>query len=599
MLLRRTGLLMAALLLSHAGLSAADKPALADGKYLLSYQAGIGGESRIAVLELKTEDGKTKAEMLDGGPSKWVVSDFKLDGKSVTAKVTLGTNKLSFEGKVDAKDPKIALGSFGDDSRINLGKLAPTELEAITRETSFAQTALPDEYKDLQKLRSEPFRLSNLARAEKDADKRKELLDQSKAAKVKADTEAPAILKKIYASEVSPIVTYFVGQELMASAGASKAKPADVKAYAEKYLAVATSYGTRVEQQAIATVAETLSGQEGFGEVALPYAEKFAASVEKAPIAKQSRALKALLQAQTKAGKADAAKITAGKVAKIEDELDAEYKKTSLNFKPAKFEGRKDKESSRVAVFELFTGATCPPCVAADLAFDALEQTYTPKDVVLIQHHQHIPGPDPMTNPDTVARWDYYRKLFPKEMGGVPSSVFNGKPLPGGGGPKENAKKKYDEYSKVIGEILDGKTDLKIEGGAQLVDGSVKVSATVKGMKASESHKLRFLLVEEEIRYAGSNGIRFHHQVVRSAFGKNDGWALADLKGEAKASVNLEDLRKKLGVYLEDYNKNERPFANPERPLGFNHLKVIVLVQDDETGEILQGAQFDVTGGKS
>ena len=33
--------------------------------------------------------------------------------------------------------------------------------------------------------------------------------------------------------------------------------------------------------------------------------------------------------------------------------------------------------------------------------------------------------------------------------------------------------------------------------------------------------------------------------------------------------------------------------------MGLKHLKVVVLVQDDETGAILQAAQMDVTGGKS
>ena len=48
---------------------------------------------------------------------------------------------------------------------------------------------------------------------------------------------------------------------------------------------------------------------------------------------------------------------------------------------------------------ELFTGAECPPCVAADLAFDALGKTYKPTDVVLLEYHLHIPGPDALTNP--------------------------------------------------------------------------------------------------------------------------------------------------------------------------------------------------------
>ena len=41
------------------------------------------------------------------------------------------------------------------------------------------------------------------------------------------------------------------------------------------------------------------------------------------------------------------------------------------------FAGRKGK-SDRAVLVELFTGAQCPPCVAADMAFDALPQTYKP-----------------------------------------------------------------------------------------------------------------------------------------------------------------------------------------------------------------------------
>ena len=60
------------------------------------------------------------------------------------------------------------------------------------------------------------------------------------------------------------------------------------------------------------------------------------------------------------------------------------------------------KDANKVAVLELFTGAQCPPCVAADVAFDALEKSYKHTDLILLQYHMHIPGPDPLTNPDTM-----------------------------------------------------------------------------------------------------------------------------------------------------------------------------------------------------
>ena len=128
------------------------------------------------------------------------------------------------------------------------------------------------------------------------------------------------------------------------------------------------------------------------------------------------------------------AKEIAARLAVLETKLDDEYIKSVPPFKPTMFAGRKDPGGNRVVMMELFTGAQCPPCVAADVAFDALLKSYKPTELVLVQYHMHIPGSDPMTNPDTIARWDYYRKHFAENIRGVPSSLFNGKPVAGGGG---------------------------------------------------------------------------------------------------------------------------------------------------------------------
>jgi len=37
----------------------------------------------------------------------------------------------------------------------------------------------------------------------------------------------------------------------------------------------------------------------------------------------------------------------------------------------------------------------CPPCVAADLAFEGLGKTYKTSEVVLLQYHLHIPRRTP------------------------------------------------------------------------------------------------------------------------------------------------------------------------------------------------------------
>lgn len=567
---------------------------LPDGKYVLGYSSSPASLSRAVVFELKTADGKAEVKVVSGGPNKWTLSDWAVKNGVVTAELN-GPIKWTFEGKVDAAGSR-AVGTLGDDTRLFRSVVSKTELDELTPQNGFEQLPVPDDMKELTKLRNAPFLLQAQARNEKDADKKKELLDEAKKAAAKAVADAPAILQKIVEGTSDDSVLYFVAADLLGQSGAMKAKADDVKKWAEKGLKAAAAHGPRAERNATLSTAEVLANQEGLGEVALGYAEKAAAATEKGPLGSKVRALKALGNAQEKAGKADLAKATRTIVDKLENDLDVEYKKTALDFTPEKYAGRQDKDANRVAVFEMFTGAMCPPCVAADLAFDGLEAAYSPKDLILLQYHQHIPGPDPMTNPDTLARWTYYTKLFPKEMGGVPSSVFDGKPQAGGGGGKGNAKNKYEQYKKIIDATLEKKADVSVTGTAKLDAGEVKVDATVTGK--TEGTTVRIVLAEEEVRYLGGNGIRLHHQVVRSMFGKADGWKVIDLKdGKASASVKLDDLKKSLSDYMTSFHK-ERPFSNPDRPLKFEHLNVVVLVQNDETGEILNAVQLPVDGKK-
>ena len=140
--------------------------------------------------------------------------------------------------------------------------------------------------------------------------------------------------------------------------------------------------------------------------------------------------------------------------------------------------------------------------------------------------------------------------------------------------------------------MFDEKSDYTIDGTATLKDGTVSTSVKVKGAdKADKKIKVRVLLCEEEVRFPGGNGVRFHHQVVRSSFGKLGGWEAK--AGEVRASVKLDDLKAELNKELDKFEK-DRSFKFPSRPMDMKHLKVIVLVQDDDSGEILQAAQIDV-----
>ncbi len=107
---------------------------------------------------------------------------------------------------------------------------------------------------------------------------------------------------------------------------------------------------------------------------------------------------------------------------------------------------------------------------------------------------------------------------------------------------------------------------------------------------------LRFALAEERVRYTGGNGIRYHHMVVRSMPGGQKGFALTKKTAEQTVTFDPEEVRKALGKYLADFEKNEGDFPRPDRPLALKNLKLIAFVQNDDTREILQAVQVDVEG---
>ena len=87
--------------------------------------------------------------------------------------------------------------------------------------------------------------------------------------------------------------------------------------------------------------------------------------------------------------------------------------------------------------------------------------------------------------------------------------------------------------------------------------------------------------------------MRFHHRVVRALPGGAAGTAVKEKSFKKTVDVDLAEVRKNLTRYLDEFAA-ERPFPNPDRPMDFAHLKVIALVQNDATGEILNAAEFEI-----
>jgi hypothetical protein len=411
--------------------------------------------------------------------------------------------------------------------------------------------------------------------------------DYVKAVRTRDAKEKAAALKEVAEKQAGSPLAYLAAVELTGVLPATGAGEGDVKAAAEKALAIAADYGPEMKAEAVAQVAQRLVASKKAPALAVAYARQAEKALPAgAPAAEQVAVLKTLESALRQADKKDEAKEVGERVAKAEKVLDDEYLKNAVPFKVEPFARAGSK--GRVVLVELFTGAQCPPCVAADVAFDAALKSYRPGDVVLLQYHLHIPGPDPLTNADTEKRSEYYA------LQGVPSTYVAGGDDLGLGGPKAAGKDSFARLASTVKGKLDGDAPAKIDLAAKQEGDDVVITAAVSDLKgAGEDTRLRLALVEEVVRYPGSNGQRFHHHVVRAMPGGAGGFALKGATAKQEVKVNLADLRKALADYLEKANER-RPFPNDERPLGLKRLRVVAFIQNDKTKEVLQAAQADV-----
>jgi hypothetical protein len=281
---------------------------------------------------------------------------------------------------------------------------------------------------------------------------------------------------------------------------------------------------------------------------------------------------------------------------------------------------------------EVFTGAACGPCVSADLGFEAMMERYSRQELIVLMYHQHIPGPDPMTNPSSQARFKYF------SGGGVPSYSIDGAALQSGGGGKDQTRAFYQRVNPLIEKRLEVAPEASLKLDASLENGVVKVAAHVALDKASmetakaepksgsetqdapskaptppeagPSYKLHVLLVEEMLRYQGENGIRFHPVVVRAMGGLMaggfplDSAKLGAANGETvNASFDVDAIAAALMKNTEDFEASrskERDeaftFSERKHEINSNNLSVVAFVQDQKSKKVLQAATVRLTG---
>jgi hypothetical protein len=388
------------------------------------------------------------------------------------------------------------------------------------------------------------------------------------------------VAREALARQTEPIEVVQTALSLLGQAADRKAKPEEVRSWAARAAKASERHGPRWHRYVLLGIATRLGRQKGFEGVALQYARQAERMLGPGDSpAAQKQVLDLLADALERSGKGDDAR-----------EVRARVKKLNFTIKPRTGPGPK---GDRVVLVELFTGSACEPCVGADLAFEALGDTYKPDEVVLLRYHLHISAPDPLANPDAEARAAFYGRAVEK----VPALLVNGKMRSGGGGSEAEAQDKYDEYLGLIDPWREKPARAVLKLSATGKGSHIDIRADVSDLEETGNDvRLRLALVEEEVRYAGANKLSVHRHLVRAFPGGIDGTALKEKKASKSVSVDLEALRKQLKAYM-DKVAQKQPFPGKVPPLELKNLAVIAFVQNDETGEVLQAAQVSVGGG--
>jgi hypothetical protein len=306
-----------------------------------------------------------------------------------------------------------------------------------------------------------------------------------------------------------------------------------------------------------------------------------------------------------------------GSAAGLDDALDARYREDGYKAPEAEKYQRATDRSERLVLAEIFTGSGCPPCVAADLAFESAMHRYG-KELAVLMYHLHVPRPDPMANPYTQSRAKFYA------VPGVPTYVIDGDAKTGGGAADNALPFFKKSVEPVVDQRLTVKADAAITLKASGTDKAVKASVTVDPIETKATKlRLHLVLAEEQIRYSGENGIRFHPMVVRSmaSTGAEPPKAPAEgvkpevtpnmpipilgfpiEPGKAKSVEYTFDLAKVAAdglanlVDLEQHSARypNHKFVIKKHEVDSKKLSLIAFVQDEESKQVLQAVRVEL-----
>lgn len=560
-----------AVLLFAGGVLAAHRPAPGSGPFAGTWKVNAfqpGVEMTICLLKVGGDEDRPTAEVLDAA----ALATCEVENVSAAGgvlrfhlKTDHGTYQMVARAPKDVEKPARLLGFFRGIGAYELLHLVRTDLREL----------------DPKKVTVPSPGFAELGKAEgKQGRKEREESIRQVHEKYAGEPAAQAALVGLLKSQIQ---------------GGASAEA--LQETADRYLAAAAPYGREIELQACIRIARELSPLPAGrgGSLAVAYgkrAEKLLTRDDPQELA--VGLYRSMAKALRSAGKEGEAKEADGRVATLNAQLDEAFAKNGVPFRPERPAGRLP-GSERVVLAELFTGAQCPPCVGADVAFDAALQVYKPSQVVFLQYHEHIPGPDPLTGPASEARLGYYEK----EVQGTPAFVIDGKlldePL---GGSAERGEKSYSVLRKALDGAMNAPVGARIKLTISREGNVLEITAEISdNRRPDEQTRLRFVLAEEVVRYAAPNGQRLHRHVVRDFPGGAAGLPLRENTDRQTLKFDLGQVPGRLREYLAGVDRRQ-PFPDDDRPLDLRRLKVVAFIQNDVNKEVFQAAQVDVPEAK-
>jgi hypothetical protein len=130
----------------------------------------------------------------------------------------------------------------------------------------------------------------------------------------------------------------------------------------------------------------------------------------------------------------------------------------------------------------------------------------------------------------------------------------------------------------------------------------IKTRVSAESLKGDwKDLRLQIALIENDLRYSGENGIRFHPMVVRAMAAGEQGFPLKPgEKHVVEYAFDTDQLSADLKSYLDSYEKGNDRFGPITFIQEMNHIdpanvSVVAFVQDYATKHVLQATFAKVT----